>query len=220
MEDEKDQQEQLQAERRASPSGTVVYRAVLMEGRDELDRPSSALFWSGLAAGLSMGTSLMAEGLLSSYLPEATWRPLIAKLGYSVGFLLVILGRQQLFTENTLTPILPLLREKTWHRLLNVARLWTIVLVANLLGCVAVAWLISTHWAFNPEVQSHFVEIGHRALVGTFGEHFVRATLAGWLIALMVWVLPFAESARVWVIILISYLVGIGQLSHIIAGAV
>src|SRR5881394_226374 len=108
---EKDERE---AEERSSPSGAIVYKAILKEGVDELARPSSALFWSGLAAGLSMGASLIAEGLLDSYLPDAPWRPLIAKFGYSLGFLVVILGRQQLFTENTLTPILPLLQEKTW----------------------------------------------------------------------------------------------------------
>ena len=99
--------EQQDAEERSAPSGKVVYKAILKEGEEELARPSSALFWSGLAAGLSMGFSMIAEGLLTNYLPDAHWRPLVAKFGYSVGFLIVILGRQQLFTENTLTPILP-----------------------------------------------------------------------------------------------------------------
>src|SRR3954451_25035553 len=105
--------EESEAEELRSPGGAVIYRAVLKEGMEELERPSSALFWSGLAAGLSMGASLIAEGLLSSHLPDSEWKPLVTKLGYSVGFIVVILGRQQLFTENTLTPILPLMREKT-----------------------------------------------------------------------------------------------------------
>src|SRR5437764_10537196 len=106
-----EEKEALDAEERSSPSGTVIYKAVLKEGVDELDRPSSALFWSGLAAGLSMGASLIGEALLAHYLPKGSWTPLISKLGYSIGFLVVILGRQQLFTENTLTPILPLLQD-------------------------------------------------------------------------------------------------------------
>ena len=84
-----------------------------------------------------MGASLITEGLLNSHLPDASWKPLVSKLGYSVGFIVVILGRQQLFTENTLTPILPLMREKTLERFLNVLRLWSVVLAANLLGCLA-----------------------------------------------------------------------------------
>src|SRR5689334_9167725 len=88
-----------EAEERSSPSGKVVYKAILTEGEDELKRSSSALFWSGLAAGLSMGFSLITEGLLHAYLPQAKWTPLITKFGYPMGFLIVVLGRQQLFTE-------------------------------------------------------------------------------------------------------------------------
>src|SRR4051794_35375083 len=102
--------EEHEAEERSSPRAAIVYEAIRREGCDELERPSSALFWSGLAAGLSMGFSLVTEGLLHERLPDAPWRPLVTKLGYSIGFLIVILGRQQLFTENTLTSVLPLLR--------------------------------------------------------------------------------------------------------------
>src|SRR3954465_13897219 len=111
-ESEESQKQEEEAHERSSPSGTVVYKAILKEGESELERSSSALFWSGLAAGLSMGFSLVAEGLLRAHLPAEEWRPLGAKFGYSIGFLIVILGRQQLFTENTLTPVLPLLQKK------------------------------------------------------------------------------------------------------------
>lgn len=219
-EQDQEAKEQLDAEERSSPSGVIIYKAVLKEGLDELARPSSALFWSGVAAGLSMGASLIAEGLLNSYLPDTAWRPLISKFGYSIGFFVVILGRQQLFTENTLTPILPLLREKTLGRLAGVLRLWTIVLVANLVGSLAVAWIAESDAAFGAKVQAQFREIGQQALAGGFYAHVMRGILAGWLIALMVWLLPFAESSRLWVIIILSYLVGLGHFSHVVAGAV
>src|SRR3954447_19354944 len=127
------------ARERRSPSGRVVYDAVMQEAYEELDRSSSALFWSALAAGLSMGASMIAEGVLRHALPDAPWRPLVAKLGYSFGFLIVMLGRQQLFTENTLTPMLPLLRHKDWETLRNVLRLGVVVFVGNLIGAVAIA---------------------------------------------------------------------------------
>jgi formate/nitrite transporter FocA (FNT family) len=167
-----------------------------------------------------MGASLIAEGLLASRLPDAHWTPLVSKFGYSVGFFVVILGRQQLFTENTLTPILPLLREKTLSRFANVMRLWVVVLFANLLGCLIVAWAANAEAAFGPEVQFQFTKIGRQAMEGSFIAHLLRAIFAGWLIALMVWLLPFAENARLWVIIILSYLIGIGHFGHIVAGAV
>ena len=84
--------DEKEAEERSSPSGKVVYQAILQEGEEERGRTTAALFWSGLAAGLSMGFSMVAEGLLRNYLPDADWRPLVAKLGYSAGFLIVVLG--------------------------------------------------------------------------------------------------------------------------------
>lgn len=214
------QAEQKDADERSAPSGKIVYKAILKEGEEELARPSSALFWSGLAAGLSMGFSMIAEGLLQAYLPDSHWRPLVAKFGYSVGFLIVILGRQQLFTENTLTPILPLLQRKPSATLSNVLRLWGVVLIANLLGAMVIAIVAARTNAFDPEVRAAFAEIGTKAMEYGFGTMLLRGIFAGWLIALMVWLLPFAESARVWVIIFITYIVGLGHLSHIIAGSV
>jgi formate-nitrite transporter family protein len=212
--------QQKEVDERSSPSGKIVYKAILKEGNDELERPSSALFWSGLAAGLSMGFSMISEGLLHAYLPETAWRPLVAKLGYSVGFLIVVLGRQQLFTENTLTPMLPLLLKKDVETARNVGRLWLVVLVANLIGALAVAFVAARTNAFDPHVQKAFAEIGNKAMEHGFGTTLLRGIFAGWLIALMVWLLPFAETARVWVIIIITYIVGLGAFSHIIAGAV
>jgi len=219
-EEQKQVAEQEEAEQRSAPSGKVVYKAILKEGEEELSRPSSALFWSGLAAGLSMGFSMIAEGLLATYLPDAPWRPLVSKFGYSAGFLVVILGRQQLFTENTLTPVLPFLQRKDGGTAGNVLRLWVIVLVANLIGALLVALVAARTNAFDPQVRDAFAHIGNKAMEHGFGTVLLRGVFAGWLIALMVWLLPFAESARIWVIIFITYIVGLGNFTHIIAGAV
>jgi len=209
-----------EAHERSSPSGKIVYRAILKEGEEELDRATSALFWSGLAAGLSMGFSMVAEGLLRHALPDTDWRPLVAKLGYSVGFLIVVLGRQQLFTENTLTPILPLMQRKPNASVRNVLRLWSVVLVANLLGGLVFALVVAHANVFDADVRDTMVELGTDALANGPGTVALRAVFAGWLIALMVWLLPFAETARVWVIVIITWLVGLGEFPHVIAGSV
>jgi len=217
---EPEEREDREAEERSSPSGKVIYKAILTEGEEELERPTAALFWSGLAAGLSMGFSMIAEGLLKAHLPDAHWSILVTKLGYSVGFLIVILGRQQLFTENTLTPILPLLQKRPQATLRNVARLWLTVFVANILGAFVVAMAVTHTDGFSAEAMQAFRDIGAAAIQPSFGGHVLRGIFAGWLIALMVWVLPFAEAARIWVIILLTYVVGLGEFSHVIAGAV
>ena len=217
---EKKAEENRDAKKREAPSGVVVYKTILKEGQDELDRSSSALFWSGLAAGLSMSFSMIGEGLLKTYLPDAEWAKLIYAFGYSMGFVFVILGRQQLFTENTLTPILPLLQCRALWCLKNVARLWGIVLVANLLGGLLIALAIAHSGAFDPKVKATFYEIARTALEPTWTLILLRGIFAGWMIALMVWLLPFAQSARVAVIILVTYFVALGHFSHVIAGSI
>jgi formate/nitrite transporter FocA (FNT family) len=212
--------EHEEVEARGAPRPLVVYEVIRREGEDELRRTVSALAWSGLAAGLSMGFSLVAMGLLRSRLPDAPWRPLVVNLGYSVGFLIVILGRQQLFTENTLTPILPLLNKPSGATLWRVARLWAIVLATNLIGAFAFALVIGHTAVFRPPVREAFAQIGAEAVDGSFGTILLRAIFAGWLIALMVWLLPGAETARLMIIIIITFLVGLAAFAHIIAGSV
>jgi formate/nitrite transporter FocA (FNT family) len=211
--------EQKQVEERLAIGANVVYETIRREGEDELQRPAAALAWSGFAAGLSMGFSFIAEGLLMSHLPDQPWRLLIARAGYCLGFLIVILGRQQLFTENTLTVVLPLLVRKDLSTLLKMVRLWVIVLMANLVGTFLFALVIGRINVLDPRTQQCLAEIGAAHLGAPFRIVFVRALFAGWLIALMVWLLPGAESARVSIIIIVTYLVGISGFSHIIAGS-
>lgn len=167
----------------------MIHEAIRRDGEKELARSSSALAWSGFAAGLSMGFSLVAEGLLRSRLPDAPWRPLITKFGYPLGFVIVILGKQQLFTENTLTAILPLMSARDGKTLLNVLRLWVVVLVANLAGAHLFAWVLGNTDVFKPEVRHAFAELAAEATAVGFGTAVLRGIFAGWLIALIVWLL-------------------------------
>jgi formate/nitrite transporter FocA (FNT family) len=162
----------------------------------------------------------VSESILRAHLPESNWRMLIAKLGYGIGFLIVILGRQQLFTENTLTVILPLLRRRRADVLRNVARLWIVVLAANLVGAFLFAAAIGWTPALSPEIRATLSAVGAEAMQEPFGTVFVRGIFAGWLIALMVWLLPFAETSRLWVIVIVTWVVGVGQFAHVIAGSV
>jgi formate/nitrite transporter FocA (FNT family) len=213
-------EEEQQVRRRAAPNAEVIHEVIRIFGEDELERPPEALVWSGLAAGLSMGFSLVAQGLLRTYLPDQPWTPLVYRLGYTVGFLIVILGRQQLFTENTITVVLPLLNRLTWSNLLRVLRLWGIVLGTNLVGNALFAWVLANLRVFSPATRAAFAVVSEAALVGGFGAVLIRAVFAGWLIALMVWLLPVADTEQVSIIVIITYLVGLGTLAHVIAGSV
>lgn len=208
------------AVKRSAPKAAVVYEAIRREGEEELGRSSWMLVWSGLAAGLSMGFSFITEALLAVNLPDLPWQKLISKFGYSIGFLIVVLGRQQLFTENTLTPILQLLHRKDLKTLMQVTRLWSTVLGANILGAFIFAMLAAKSGLFSGQLQLIFSELANKSFGSGLWQTAVSGIFAGWLIALMVWLLPFAESARVMVIVIITYVVGLGGFSHIVAGSI
>lgn len=212
-------QEKKEVMRRSAPRAVVVFETIRHEAIDELARRNSALFWSALAAGLSMGFSFIAEALLQAALPDTDWRPLVSKLGYSTGFMIVILGRQQLFTENTLTPVIHVLREGSVKVCCDALRLWGVVLAANLLGTLIFGTGLYYADVFEPLQTQALESVARHPVAEDFRGTFLSAILAGWLIALMVWLLPVAETARVGVIVIITYLVGLGGFSHIIAGS-
>lgn len=212
--------EKTESEMRLPPSGSIIYKAIFRQGENELRRTTASLAWSALAAGLSMGFSLAAEGALTAALPDAPWRPLLAKIGYGMGFVIVVLGSQQLFTENTLTVVLPLLARFERRTAINVLRLWSVVLLANLAGAALFAWVAAKTSIFPDSLKETLRSISAHAYETSFGTTALRAVIAGWIIALMVWLLPFGETARLWIVLLLAWLIGILGAPHIVAGSV
>jgi formate/nitrite transporter FocA (FNT family) len=210
--------EEEQVDEKKQPRAQVLYEAIRREGEHELSRSAAAIIWSGLAAGLSMGFSVIAMALLQVALPDAPWTKLIVNLGYGVGFVTVIVSRQQLFTENTLTPVIPLLKNKDLATLRKVLRLWGLVLTSNLVGTFALAFVLERSAVFPDPVKAAFANIGHAALTGSFGSHLLRGVFAGWMVALMVWMLA-GDQSRTFLIFLMTYFIGLGELSHVIAGS-
>src|SRR3954454_254408 len=197
-----------EADDRSSTTAKVVHEAIRLEGTEELERPSSSIAWSGLAAGLTMGTSMVGQGLIMAGLPDAPWRELVAAFGYTLGFIFVTMGRQQLFTETTLTVMLPVLHRT--HGLSDVARFWAIVFVANIVGTLLFAAAMSIPHLVRPELLQSFTDLGTKAVEPGFAGVFFKAVIAGWLIALMVWLMPAAAAARFFVIIAVTWLIAAG----------
>jgi len=212
--------EKEEAAQRTSVKANVVHEAIRLDGDIELDRSFSALASSGLAAGLSMGFSFIAEALLRSHLPDAPWRPLVAKFGYSFGFLIVIIGRQQLFTENTLTAVIPVLTRRTWSSFYRMLRLWLIVLIANMVGAHIVAWVLGNTSAFSPHIQDTFAKIARETIAVTPSQAILRGIFAGWLIATLVWMKAAIDSGQIPLIVIMTYFVALGSFTHIIAGSI
>lgn len=212
----KERQQVRESVRHTAP---IVYEIIRVQGETELTRPTSALWWSGVAAGISIGLSFLTEAAISTYLPDAEWAQVVAKLGYAVGFLIVILGHQQLFTENVLTAVLPVMarRSKSW--LLRMLRLWGTVLAANLVGCLIFAMALALLPLVRPEFTAELHKIVEHLMANTPFEMFIKGIGAGWLIAALVWILAAAEGASALMITVLTYLIALFGFTHIVAGS-
>jgi formate/nitrite transporter FocA (FNT family) len=160
---------------------------------------------------------MVAQGVLQSRLPDTPWRDLVAGFGYCTGFLFVTMARQQLFTETTLTVMLPLLHGS--HKMRDVLRFWAVVFAANIIGTLLFAAAAGVPHLFEPAAHRAFVELGEKALGGGSLTVMMKGVVAGWLMALMVWLLPAAGPARFLTVVTVTYLITITNLSHVIAGS-
>jgi formate/nitrite transporter FocA (FNT family) len=202
-------------------SADEIYDNVADAAEEELERPASALIWSAIAAGLTIGFSFFAAAFLSSLAPDRFARA-AAAAGYPLGFIFVVLARNQLFTENTLEPILPLLRQPTWTTLRKVLGLWGAVLGGNIVGGLAIASLAARTAVFEPGLAAPLLRLAREATEGGFGTVAYKAIFAGWLIALMAWLIAsthstFAQVVLVW---LSTAPIAAFGFRHSIAGAV
>ena len=204
----------------STPPTPVIYETVRRYGEEEMSRPATSLLWSGLAAGLSMSFSLLAEAILRMHLPDASWRDLIVGLGYPVGFLMVVLARQQLFTETTITVVLPVAADPSLEKFGRAARMWSIVLAANLAGTLLAALLCTFAPVVGPDLRSTMLEISRESLQHGWLEMAFRGVTSGYLMAAMVWLIPAAGPAQFHIVALMTYVIGVGGFAHIVAGSV
>lgn len=202
-----------------SATARELHQAVREEGQEELERPLSSLFWSGVAGGLAITASLITEGIIAAHTAPGPARPLLIALGYPIGFVMVILGRMQLFTESTVTAMLPLATTPSWLALGRTLRLWGVVLAANLCGTLLAALAFATLDLGDPALVAGMMEVA-----GKVSEHgalatFVNAVPAGFLIAIVAWTLPNARDQSFLVVFGIAYVVAAGGFSHSVAGS-
>src|ERR1700712_5382228 len=129
-----------------------------------------------------MGFSFLAMALIRSALPDEGWRILLSGFGYTLGFLIVVLGRQQLFTETTLTAVIPALTRRDLRTMLATARVWIIVLVANLIGTLSFAVVSAQEGVFSPEAYEAMGKLSQETMAHPILHTLVTAGSAGGLV--------------------------------------
>ena len=219
--EEKQNGEEIEGDEERLPSQAMATHEVIrQEGEKELERDAMALLWSAIAAGLSMGASLVAKGIFHVHLNELPGGVLLENLGYTFGFVIVILARQQLFTENTVTAVLPIMHKPTPGNIGLLLRLWGIVLAGNLIGTAIAAWAFDVMPVFDEPTREALLKISLKVMQNPPLEMFANAIISGWLVATMVWMFPAAGSAKIVVIILMTWLIALADTTHIVVGSV
>ncbi|ELQ6036661.1 formate/nitrite transporter family protein [Cronobacter sakazakii] len=219
--EEKESGEEIEVDEEELPSRAMaIHEHIRQDGEKEMERDAMALFWSAIAAGLSMGASLLAKGIFHVHLEGIPGGFLLESLGYTFGFIIVIMARQQLFTENTVTAVLPVMQNPTGTNMLLLLRLWGVVLLGNIIGTGLAALAFEFMPIFDETTRDAFVTIGMEVMHNTPGEMFANAIISGWIIATMVWMFPSAGAAKIVVIILMTWLIALGNTTHIVVGTV
>jgi formate/nitrite transporter FocA (FNT family) len=206
------------------PSAQDIYEQVANNARQELGRSSTSLAISGLAGGIFMGLSALGNAIAISLLTPPGGAPsastlFIGKMFYPLGFIVVILGRSQLFTENTLYPVALVLAEQNhfWKTL----RLWAVVLPFNVLGALAFATLATSTHAMTPAAVQSLSQLGMEATSHPAATIFWSGVMGGWIIASVAWLVSGSHSitGSVMIIWMLTFVVGLGNFAHCIAAS-
>lgn len=196
-----------------------TFVAVAREGHEEMNRPSTSLFWSAVAAGLLISFSLLFKALLRAEVHGMPTAHAIESFGYTIGFVFVILARLQLFTENTISPVLPTISVPSRKNIYNTGRVWVLSLTGNLVGTCLIALLFARTAMVPQESLEAMIEISREVADISFGNSLVRGIPAGLLIGALVWMKPRAGGSVISLIILVTYLIALADFTHVIVGS-
>ncbi len=203
----------------ARPSAREIFEQVAQNAREELKRPVTALAISGFAGGIFMGLTALGNAIGLAMLGDSLRAQVLAKMFYPLGFIVVILGRAQLFTENTLYPVALVLAERKhfWATM----RLWFTVLPANVLGALAFAALASLTAALDPHILRSLAHLGVEGTQRDASAIFWSGVMGGWIIATAAWLVSGSHSisGSILIIWILTFVVGLGNFAHCVAGA-
>lgn len=216
-----------QGEESSSGKPKTAYQIITEQihtGVAEYDRSNLALFISALAAGLEVGFSVFLIGTMFTLLngsADLHTLHLVTAFCYPIGFIFVIIGRSELFTEHTTLAVLPVL--KGWAKITDLLKIWGIIYVGNLIGGYLIGFILTV---IGP--QKEIIDIEFFALLANdmvdHPAHIILGSsiLAGWLMGLLSWLVTSSQEtiSRILLIFLVTSVIGLGGLHHAIVGSI
>ena len=197
----------------------LLFKIIRQEGEEELARSFRALAFSALAAGIFVSFSFLFRSIFHMYVGNYPMGEMVSSLGYTVGFLIVILGRMQLFTENPITTIVPLLSKWSLERFFKVIRLWSTVFLFNIIGTAIAAAFFASPYTLSPEVEVAMHDLASNVMRLQPIENVLRGIPAGIIIAAIVWMSPQTKYFRFVMIMFFVYFIALGDFAHVVVGS-
>lgn len=197
-------------------SWSEIYERLLASAIEEVDSNRRELFFSGLTAGFAIVLTLIGHAVGVAHFPE---NPFLASALYPIGFIYIILGRYQLFTENTLPPVMLVLTRLGSVPLL--LRVWTWVLVANVVGAALGALVVGHSGVLSPEAMEAGASLASHAHELPWTDVFLKAVFAGWLVAGVVWLGTASRDTvtRFLLVYFAFYIIAAAELYHVVTSA-
>jgi formate/nitrite transporter FocA (FNT family) len=201
-----------------------ILASMIQKGKHEIERGSDGLLLSSFSAGLDIGFGPLLMGVILT-LSAGSYGDLRTELllasAYSVGFIFVILGRSELFTEHTTLAVMPVIDNQASLR--ELGRLWGIVYVGNILGGLIFTGLaVMLMPGLGVVEPAAFETIAQKLVSHELRWLFIAGVFAGWLMGLLAWLVSSANNTigRVFFIWMVTATIGMLHLPHSIAGNV
>jgi len=193
-------------------------------GLKEYKRSDLGLFLSSLSAGLEVGFSILIIGVIYTLFKNESSNgqlALMMALVYPIGYIFVIIGRSELFTEHTTLATLPLMNGETTMG--SLAKLWIIVYLGNLVGGYIFGSIVLI---FNSEMnligKDFFYFVSEKMLKYSISATLISGIMAGWLMGMLSWLLSASQDtfSRIIMIFLVTFVISIAGLHHCIVGSI
>lgn len=207
-----------------APQPEEIYKRTREEGRRRLSRPVLELGATAVVGGFDV-----AVGLAIFYLTSAELEPsigvnaahFVGAIGFGIGFVFIVVGRSELFTENFLVPITGLTRDRaTW---LKLGELWVLSLVLNLAGGALLAVVLTSRGVLRPGSSEAAVRLADNLASYSPATAFLSGLVAGALMTVLTWFVEgAAESMGVRIVMawLVGFVLVLGSFDHAVVGTI
>ena len=205
-------------------SAEDIFHEQVRTGLAEHNRSPAGLLVSAIAAGLEVGFTLFLTGIVLTLFSENMNSPEMhvwMSLCYPIGFIFVVIGRSELFTEHTTLAVIPVLNGSTTFK--SLMKTWGLIFAGNIIGGYLMALILSRIGPSMNIISIESFQYLARKMVDVEWHLMLGSSIiAGWLMGLLSWLVTSSQEtmSRILMVIMVTFLIGMGGLHHSIVGSI